>query len=112
MTVDDEGYGAAGAVWNAMIDRSPAVIVRAKVAAETIVAASFARAREFTISIRGGAHTVAGHAVGDDSVMIDLSAMRAVCVDPVRRRARVEGAGTWRDVDRVTQAFGLATPCG
>jgi FAD/FMN-containing dehydrogenase len=73
---------------------------------------TFARANGLPISIRGGGHNVAGHAVGDDGVMIDLSAMRGVRVDPERRRALVEGGATWGDVDVATQAFGLATPGG
>lgn len=77
-----------------------------------IRAVTFARANGLPISIRGGGHNVAGHAVGDDAVMIDLSAMRGVRVDPERRRALVEGGATWGDVDVATQAFGLATPGG
>src|SRR4029077_15545376 len=64
------------------------------------------------VAIRGGGHNVAGHAVCDDGVMIDLSEMRSVQVDPERRRARVAGGATWRDVDREAQAFGLAVPGG
>jgi FAD/FMN-containing dehydrogenase len=108
----DAGYEGARAVWNAMIDRRPAIIVRCKSAADVMGAVGFARARGLPISIRGGAHNVAGHAVCDNGVMIDLSAMRSVRVDPERRRAWVEGGATWGDVDRATQAFGLATPGG
>jgi FAD/FMN-containing dehydrogenase len=108
----DAGYDGARAVWNAMIDRHPTVIVRAKDTDDVVQAVNFAREHGLPVSIRGGGHNVAGHAVGDDSVMIDLSAMRSVSVDPERRRARVAGGATWRDVDRETQAFGLATPGG
>ena len=108
----DEGYDGARAVWNAMIDRHPAVIVRAAGEADVIAAVRFARARRMPVSIRGGGHNVAGHAVGEGGVMIDLSAMRGVRVDPERRRARVEGGATWGDVDAATQAHGLATPGG
>jgi FAD/FMN-containing dehydrogenase len=108
----DAGYDGARAVWNAMIDRRPAIIVRCKSAADVIGSVGFARARGLPVSIRGGAHNVAGHAVCDNGVMIDLSAMRSVRVDPERRRAWVEGGATWGDVDRATQAFGLATPGG
>ncbi|MGE0119152.1 MAG: FAD-binding oxidoreductase [Dongiaceae bacterium] len=111
-TAADAGYDGARAVWNAMIDRRPAIIVRCKSAADVIGSVGFARARGLPVSIRGGAHNVAGHAVCDNGVMIDLSAMRSVRVDPERRRAWVEGGATWGDVDRATQAFGLATPGG
>jgi FAD/FMN-containing dehydrogenase len=108
----DAGYDGARAVWNAMIDRRPSVIVRSKSVADVVAAVNFARGHNLPVSIRGGAHNVAGHAVGDDSVMIDLSAMRGVRVDPERRRAWVAGGALWSDVDRETQAFGLATPGG
>jgi len=112
LTPGDDGYDTARAVWNAMIDRRPAVIVRAGGAADVVAAVKFARDRGLPVSIRGGGHNVAGHAVGDGSVMIDLSCMRAVRVDAKRKRAWVEGGATWGDVDRETQAFGLATPGG
>jgi FAD/FMN-containing dehydrogenase len=112
LTPDDEGYDAARAVWNAMIDRRPALIVRCKGTADVLDAVRFAREHGLPVSIRGGGHNVAGHAVADGGLMIDLSAMRAVRVDPRRRRAWVEGGATWREVDRETQAFGLAVPGG
>jgi FAD/FMN-containing dehydrogenase len=111
-TAGDAGYDGARAVWNAMIDRHPAVIVRCKGTADVIGAVRFAGERDLPVSIRGGAHNVAGLAVCDDGVMIDLSAMRGVRVDPDRRRAWVEGGATWGDVDREAQVFGLATPGG
>jgi len=109
---DDTPYDAARAVWNAMIDRRPAVIVRPRDTAEVAAAVKIARANGLPVSIRGGGHNVAGHAVGDGALMIDLSSMKAVRVDPVTRRASVEGGATWGDVDRATQAHGLATPGG
>lgn len=112
LVAGDAGYDRARAVWNAMIDRRPAVIVRCKGTADVMSAIGFARARDLAVSIRGGAHNVAGHAVCDLGVMIDLSLMRGVRVDSERRRAWVEGGATWGDVDRETQAFGLATPGG
>ena len=108
----DAGYDAARAVWNAMIDRRPAAIVRATGTDDVIAAVKLAAAQRMPVSIRGGAHNVAGHAVGDDGLMIDLSSMRGVRVDPDRRRAWVDGGATWGDVDAATQAFGLATPGG
>lgn len=112
LTELDDDYDSARAVWNAMIDRRPRLIVRCKGAADVMDAVEFARNHRLPVSIRGGAHNVAGHAVCDGGVMIDLSLMRSVWVDPDARRARVEGGCTWGDVDRETQAFGLATPGG
>jgi FAD/FMN-containing dehydrogenase len=106
------GYDEARAVWNAMIDRKPAVIVRCKHATDVVKAVTYSRDQNLPVSIRGGGHNVAGHAVCDDGVMIDLSLMRGVQVDAENRRARVEGGATWGDVDGETQKFGLATPGG
>ena len=108
----DPGYDPGRAVWNAMIDHRPALIARCRGTADVIAAVNHARDRGLAVSIRGGAHNVAGHAVGDGAVMIDLSQMRAVHVDPAARIAVVEGGATWGDVDRECQAFGLATPGG
>ena len=108
----DDGYDAARAVWNAMIDRRPAAIVECRDTSDVIHAVRFARDHALPVSIRGGGHNVAGHAVCDGGLMVNLSAMRAVRVDPEARRAWVEGGCTWGDVDRETQAFGLATPGG
>lgn len=108
----DDGYDTARAVWNAMIDRRPAVIVRCRDVADVIASVGFAREHDLPVSVRGGGHNVAGHAVGEGAVMVDLSLMRAVSVDAERRLARVEGGATWGDVDAATQAVGLATPGG
>jgi FAD/FMN-containing dehydrogenase len=108
----EDGYDAARAVWNAMIDRRPGLIIRPKGAADVTAAVNFARDNGLPVSIKGGGHNVAGHAVCDGGLMIDLSGMRAVRVDPENRRAHVEGGATWGDVDRETQAHGLATPGG
>jgi FAD/FMN-containing dehydrogenase len=112
LTENEDGFDSARAVWNAMIDRRPRLIVRCKGAVDVMDAVNFARDHNLPASIRGGGHNVAGHAVCDGGVMIDLSLMRSVWVDPQARRARVEGGCTWGDVDRETQAFGLATPGG
>ena len=106
------GYDDARAIWNAMIDRKPALIVRCKQADDVVKAVSYARDQNLPVSIKGGGHNVAGHAVCDDGVMIDLSLMRGVQVDAENRRARVQGGAIWRDVDAETQKFGLATPGG
>ncbi|MEO7663918.1 MAG: FAD-binding oxidoreductase, partial [Candidatus Limnocylindrales bacterium] len=111
-TSADPGYDAARAVWNAMIDRRPAVIVQVSSTTDVVAAVRLARATGMPISVRGGGHNVAGHAVGDGSVMVDLSSMRDVAVDPERRIARVQGGATWADVDKATQLHGLATPGG
>src|SRR5215210_6341808 len=108
----DPDYDAARAVWNAMIDRRPALIARCKSPADVLDAVRFARTHGLPVSIRGGGHNVAGHAVADGGLMVDLSAMRAVRVDPDAWRAWVQGGATWREVDRETQAFGLAVPGG
>ncbi len=107
-----DGYDGARAVWNAMIDRKPALIARCKNADDVVKTVIYARDHNLPVSIRGGGHNVAGHAVCDDGVMIDLSQMRSVQVDADNRRARVEGGATWGDVDSETQKFGLATPGG
>ena len=107
-----DGYEEARRVWNAMIDRRPSLIVRCRGVADVIDAVNFARDHRLPVSVRGGGHNVAGHAVCDRGVMVDLSAMRSVRVDPQSRRAWVAGGATWRDADRETQGFGLATPGG
>ena len=109
---EDAGYDPARAVWNAMIERRPAIIARCKGTADVMDAVRFARAHGLPVSIRGGGHNVAGHAVCDGGLMIDLTLMRAVTVDPLARRAWVEGGATWGDLDREAQAFCLATPGG
>lgn len=105
-------YDEARAVWNAMIDRRPAMIVRCRNADDVIAAINQAQANDLPISIRAGGHNVAGHAVCDKGLMIDLSLMRNVTVDARRRTACVEGGALWRDVDEASQIHGLATPGG
>jgi FAD/FMN-containing dehydrogenase len=109
---EDAGFDAARAVWNAMIDRRPAVIARCRDARDVQKAVRHAVARGLPISIRGGGHNVAGHAVCDNGVMIDLSLMRRVDVDAGKRIAQVDGGALWQDVDAATQVHGLATPGG
>jgi FAD/FMN-containing dehydrogenase len=108
----DPGYNEARKVWNAMIDRSPAVIVQCADAADVPHSISFARDNGLEISIRGAGHNIAGNAVCDNGVMIDFSRMRKVHVDAEKRRARVEPGATLGDMDKATQAHGLATPLG
>src|SRR5688572_17609163 len=105
-------YDSARAVWNGAIDRRPRLIARCIGSADVVAAVRFARERNLEIAIRGGGHNVAGTAVCDGGIVIDLSAMRAARVDPARRRAWVQGGALWGDVDRETQAYGLATTGG
>jgi FAD/FMN-containing dehydrogenase len=105
-------YDIARAVWNGAIDRRPSLIARCVGTTDVVAAVRFARDRDLEIAIRGGGHNVAGTAVCDDGVVIDLSAMRAVRVDPKRRSAWVQGGALWGDVDGETQARGLATTGG
>ncbi|WP_440766751.1 FAD-binding oxidoreductase [Natronorubrum sp. DTA7] len=109
---DDAAYDDARAVWNGLIDRYPALVARCRGVADVVDAVTFARTLELPVSVRGGGHNVAGTAVCDDGLVVDLSEMRGVWVDPDARTARVQAGATWADVDRETQAFGLATPGG
>ena len=109
---DDDGYDGARAVWNGTVDRRPRLIARCSGTADVAAAVRFARDRDLEIAVRGGGHNVAGTAVCDDGIVIDLSAMRAVTVDPVERTALVQGGALWGDVDHETQAHGLATTGG
>jgi FAD/FMN-containing dehydrogenase len=105
-------YDTARAVWNGAIDRHPRLIARCNGTADVIAAVRFAREHDLEIAIRGGGHNVAGTAVCDAGIVIDLSAMRGVTVNRDRRTARVEGGALWGDVDQQTQAGGLATTGG
>jgi FAD/FMN-containing dehydrogenase len=105
-------YDDARAVWNGAVDRRPRLIARCRGTADVAAAVRFARDRTLEIAVRGGGHNVAGTAVCDGGIVIDLSAMRAVTVDPVERTALVQGGALWGDVDHETQGHGLATPGG
>ncbi|EPD66821.1 FAD-binding oxidoreductase [Streptomyces sp. HGB0020] len=109
---DDPEYDEARKVYNAMIDRRPALVVRAADAGDVMATVDFARDQGLPLAVRGGGHGVAGHGTCDDGVVLDLGAMRGVRVDPVARTARVEGGCTWADVNHATHAFGLATTGG
>jgi FAD/FMN-containing dehydrogenase len=108
----DDAYDAARAVYNAMIDRRPAAIARCADAADVITAVRFAGDRGLTVSVRGGGHNAAGLGVWDDALVIDLSAMRGIRVDPASRTVTAQGGCVWADVDHATGAFGLAVPSG
>ncbi|HYU19383.1 MAG TPA: FAD-binding oxidoreductase [Chloroflexota bacterium] len=108
----DEGYDSVRKVWNGMIDHRPALIVRCAGVADVIAAVKFAPQRNLLVSVRGGGHNIAGKAVCDGGLMIDLSPMKGIHVDPVGRTARAEGGVTLGELDHETQAFGLATTVG
>ncbi len=107
-----DGYEAARRVWNGTIDKRPAVIVRCRGVADVIEGVTYARARNLPVSVRGGGHHVAGGALIDGGLVLDLSQMRAVRVDPVARTVRAEGGAQIGDIDRETRPFGLAVPMG
>ncbi len=108
----EPGYEEARTIWNAMIDRRPARVVRAAGAADVMRVVDFARTHKALLAVRGGGHNIAGNAVCDGGLMLDLSPMRAVRVDPRAKRAHVGPGATLGDVDKETQAFGLAAPVG
>ena len=108
----DADYESARRVWNGMINRRPAAIVQCRGAADVIDAVKFARQHGLLVTVRGRGHNIAGTAIADDGLMIDLSLMTGVWVDPEERVAVVQPGANWGDVDRETQAFGLATPSG
>src|SRR5205823_3472657 len=105
----DEGYDAARHLWNGMIDKHPALIVRCAGAADVIAAVRFARSQSLTVAVKGGGHSFAGTSVCEGGLMIDLSAMKSIRVDQVARTARAEPGVTWGEFDRETGSFGLAT---
>jgi FAD/FMN-containing dehydrogenase len=108
----DPGYDDARAIWNGLIDRRPALIVQCTGAADVVDAVNFAREQNLLLSVKGGAHNVAGNAVNDGGLVIDLSQMNGVHVDPTTQTVRAQGGALWGDCDRETQLFGLAVPGG
>ncbi|SFQ16947.1 FAD/FMN-containing dehydrogenase [Mesorhizobium sp. NFR06] len=108
----DVGYDDARTIYNAMIDRRPALIARCAGVSDVIQSVNFARDSGLLLSVRGGGHNVSGNAVCDGGMMIDLSPMKSIRVDPERRTARSEPGVLWREFDHETQAFGLATTGG
>ncbi len=108
----DEGYEEARHVWNGMIDKRPALIVRCQTPADVVASVNFARDNDLLVAVRGGAHNVAGHGTCDGGLVIDLSGMKRVIVDTLARTATAEAGCTWADFDRATHPFGLATTGG
>lgn len=108
----DDGYDETRAIWNGMIDKKPALIVQCAGVADVITAVNFAREAELLVAVRGGGHNWAGLAACDGGILIDLSPMKGIQVDPDARTARVEGGVTWGELDHESQAFGLAVTGG
>ncbi len=112
MPPGDPGYEEARRVWNGAIDRRPALIARCRDAADVVAAVRFAREQDLLVAVRGGGHNVAGTAVCDDGLVIDLSLMKELYVDPARRTVRAGPGLLWGEFDRATQLHGLAAPGG
>jgi FAD binding domain/Berberine and berberine like len=108
----DAGYNEARQIWNASISKHPRLIAQCSGVADVIAAVTFGNANNLLTAIRGGGHNVGGRALCDDGLVIDLSRMRSVVVDPATRRVRVQGGTTLGDMDRETHVFGLAIPSG
>lgn len=108
----DAIYDTVRKIWNGMIDRRPALIIQCDNAYDVTESVKFAKANNLVIAVRGGGHNVTGNAVCDDGIMIDLSNMKRISVDPVQRTANAEMGATWAEFDKATQEFGLATTGG
>lgn len=108
----EAGYDTARSLWNAMIDRRPALVANCTGTADVLAAVAFARKQKLRLAVRGGGHNIAGNALCDDGLVIDMGGMRSVHVDPEAQLAWVDGGARLSDVDHETQAFGLATPLG
>lgn len=108
----DKRYDQARRVWNGMIDKRPALIVQCRGVADVVPSVRFAREHEIRVAIRGGGHNVAGFATCDGGIVIDLSQMKGIRVDPEMRTVRAQAGATWGELDRETQVFGLAAPGG
>ncbi|HEU0022005.1 MAG TPA: FAD-binding oxidoreductase [Dehalococcoidia bacterium] len=109
---EDHGYDDARQVWNGMIDKKPALIVRCAGVADVLAAVNFARDNNLLVAVRGGGHNITGNAVCDGGIVIDLSPMKSVRIDPVKRTARADAGLTWGEYNHETQAFGLASTGG
>ncbi len=112
ITPTDAGYDQARAVWNGMIDKRPALIVRCAGVADVLAAVQFARSQDLEVAVRGGGHSLPGFSTSDGGMVIDLSPMKGMRVDPAARRVVAQGGVTWAELDHETQAFGLAVTGG
>lgn len=109
---DAPGYDEARSIWNAMIDKRPAIIVRCAGTSDVMASVNFAREHDLLLAVRGGGHNIAGNAVCDGGLMLDMSLMKSVWIDPEARLGYVEAGATLSDFDHEAQAYGLATPLG
>ncbi|MGH2352811.1 MAG: FAD-binding oxidoreductase, partial [Chloroflexota bacterium] len=109
---DDLEYDTARAVWNGMIDKQPALIVRCTGTADVVAAVNFARQQNLDVAVRGGGHNVAGNAVCDGGLVIDLSRMKGIHVSPTKRTVSAQPGVRWGELDVETQRYGLVTPGG
>ena len=112
LRADNEGYDEARRLWNKMIDKRPALIVCCTGTADVVATVNFARQHNLLLAVRGGGHNVAGNATCDGGLMLDLSLMKGIYVDPQQRTAHAQGGATWGDLDHETQLHGLAAPGG
>jgi FAD/FMN-containing dehydrogenase len=112
LSADEDGYDAIRKIWNVMIDKRPALIARCAGVADVINCVNFAHEHDLLVAVRGGGHNVAGKAICDGGLMIDLSGMKSIRADPLKRTARAEAGVTWGAFDHETQFFGLATTGG
>src|SRR3954462_11178905 len=108
----EAAYDEARSVWNGMFDRHPALIARCATTEDVVAAVTLARAEGVPLAVRGGGHSAVGHSTCDDGIVIDLSAMNDVRVEPIAKTARAQGGATWGDFDTATQTFGLAVTGG
>lgn len=109
---DNDGYDTARRIWNVMIDKRPALIARCRGVADVITCVKFARQYNLLVSVRGGGHHAGGFSLCEDGLLIDLSLMKGIRVDPTRKTVQAQAGATWGDFDHETAAFGLATPGG
>src|SRR5919106_4363201 len=109
---DDDGYDEARRIWNAMIDKRPVLIVKCADTSDIGQSIALARSHNLPLATRGGGHNIAGNALSENGLVIDLSGMKAVRVDHEKRTARAEPGVLWSEFDRATQEFGLATTGG
>jgi FAD/FMN-containing dehydrogenase len=108
----DGAYESARKIWNAMIDKRPALVARCSTTSDIVRSVNFARDNKFVLAVRGGGHNIAGSAICDDGIVVDLSQMKTANVRPDARRVTIEGGATLADLDAATQAYGLAVPLG